>query len=75
MSTGTFPVAPELQLMPRALKRAVNPPMTPEAAGLNDAGVGGRVTQSSRVREGLVRVQAQPALSPVGDADTTEGPI
>ena len=35
MLFGTFPVAPELQLRPRALKRAVNPSLASKATGLN----------------------------------------
>lgn len=69
MLTDTSPVAPALQLRPRALKRAGNPPMTPGATGLM------RGHRSAGVKEGLVRVGKQPELPPVGNGDTVKGPV
>lgn len=61
MLTGTFPIATELQVRPRALKRAVNPPMTP---GATEQRGSDRALSDKR-----------PDLSPVGNADTIKGPI
>ena len=47
MSFGTLPLAPELQLRPRALKRAVNPSMVSGASGLNGGWLGGAEQQGA----------------------------